>query len=115
MTSIQYQVAQMIKFLEHKDIKGAMEAVVKLEADGVGIDFFIKEVIQTLHNTLLFKAGVASASESRELVMETSKLEMGEIKKLIELLSEAHADLKYAHSSSFEGFLIRMLVPFCLP
>ena len=96
VASVQYQVAQMIKFLEIKDTKSALESVAKLESDGVSMDFFIKEIIQTLHNTLLFKVGVTSIGKNLELTMETSKLEMGEIKKLIEILSEAYSQLKYA-------------------
>jgi DNA polymerase III gamma/tau subunit len=53
-------------------------------------------LIETLHNSLLFKAGVESAAGSMALTIDNLKLEIGEIKRLIELLSEAKNELKYA-------------------
>jgi len=48
-----------------------------------------------LHNSLLYKAGVETISGTG-LVLDNSKLEIPQIKSLIELLSQAKSELKYA-------------------
>jgi len=96
IVSMQYQIAQMIKSLEDKDTKNALEMVIKLTNEGVEMEYFIQRLIETLHNGLLFKVGVEFAEETPALIMDNSKLEISGIKKLIELLSEAKSELKYA-------------------
>ncbi|MDO8583384.1 MAG: DNA polymerase III subunit gamma/tau [bacterium] len=94
ISSIQYQIAQMIRNLENKDIKAALEGVAKLTNEGIEMGNFLQSLIENLHNILLAKAGVVGSSQLSEDF--AAKLEMGEIKKLIELLSKAHSELKYA-------------------
>ena len=93
ISSVQHQVVQLIKNLESKDTKSALKTVAKLVNDGIDLGHFIEELINTLHSDLLFKAGVAQNSEFR---IQNSELEMEDLKKLIELLSKAHGELKYA-------------------
>ena len=95
ISSVQYQIVQLIKNLESKDIKSAFTTVAKLTEDGVEMSHFIEELINTLHNNLLFKVGVNSVQNS-EFRIENLKLEIEDMKKLIELLSKAYGELKYA-------------------
>jgi hypothetical protein len=57
--------------------------------------YFMQILIETLHNSLLYKAGVETISGTG-LVLDNSKLEIPQIKSLIELLSQAKSELKYA-------------------
>lgn len=89
IASLQYKIAQMIKSLEDKDTKSGLKTVAKLVSEGVEMGHFMQGLIETLHNSLLLKAGVESIGQN-------SKLEIPELKRLIELLSEAKGELKYA-------------------
>jgi len=95
IASIQYKIAQIIKSLENKDTKGGLEIVAKLTNEGAEMGNFMQILIETLHNSLLFKVGVESAL-GNSLTIDDLKLEVGEIKRLIELLSEAKSDLRHA-------------------
>jgi len=96
IAGIAYQVGSMIKNLENRDTKSALENVSKLTGRGVEMGHFMQKLIETLHNNLLFKAGIDSAMQNLEFKVESSKLEMQNLKRLIELLSKAHSELKYA-------------------
>ncbi len=93
ISSIEYQVAQMIKYFQDKNTKSALEAVAKLTNEGIDLAHFMQGLIGTLHNILLFKAGVSMNSE---FIIHNSELTIEQIKKLIEMLSSARSDLKYA-------------------
>jgi DNA polymerase III subunit gamma/tau len=95
IASTQYRIAQTIKYLEEKDIKNALDVVRKLVSEGVEMGYFMQNLIETLHNSLLYKAGVEIVPGAG-LALDNSKLEVPQIKQLIELLSEAKSDLKYA-------------------
>jgi len=95
VASTQYQIAQMIRFLEDRDVKGALGAIAKLENEGIEMEYFMQGLIEALHNSLLLKIGVENTSGSG-LTLDNLKLEIPEIKKLINLLSEARSELKYA-------------------
>jgi DNA polymerase III subunit gamma/tau len=95
VASTQYQIAQMIKSLENRDVKSAFGVVAKLTGEGVEMGYFMQILIETLHNSLLLKAGV-EVVPGAGLVLDNSKLAISEIKRLIELLSEAKSELKYA-------------------
>jgi DNA polymerase-3 subunit gamma/tau len=96
IASTQYKIAQMIKAMENKNIKNGFEIVGKLVNEGVEMGNFMQGLIETLHNSLLFKVGIEVASGSSALTVDNLKLEVGEIKKLIQLLSQAKSELKYA-------------------
>jgi len=96
IASTQYRIAQIIKAFENKDIKNGFEIVGKLISEGVEMGNFMQGLIETLHNSLLFKVGVEVALGSSALTVDNLKLEVGEIKKLIQLLSQAKSELKYA-------------------
>ncbi|MDZ4228392.1 MAG: hypothetical protein U1E54_04050, partial [Candidatus Levybacteria bacterium] len=95
IASMQYQIAQMIRSLENKETKSALESVAKLANEGIEMGYFMQALIETLHNNLLLKVGV-DLKETSGFKIENSKMEIGEIKRLIELLSKAHGELKYA-------------------
>jgi DNA polymerase III subunit gamma/tau len=95
IASTQYQIAQIIKSLENKDVKSGFDVIAKLTSEGVEMGYFMQGLIETLHNSLLHKAGVENILGTG-LILDNSKLEIFEIKKLIELLSEAKNELKFA-------------------
>jgi len=95
IASVQYQIAQMIKSLEEKDTKNALGIIAKLTSEGVEMGHFMQGLIETLHNSLLLKVGI-ELSENSGFTIGDSKLEISEMKKLIELLSQAKSELKYA-------------------
>jgi len=95
IASIQYQIAQMIKSLEEKDTKSALGIIAKLTSEGIEMGHFMQGLIETLHNSLLLKVGIEVA-ENSTFTIDDSKLEISEMKKLIELLSQARSELKYA-------------------
>jgi DNA polymerase-3 subunit gamma/tau len=92
----QYRIAQIIKAMENKDVKNGLEVINKLVQEGIEMGNFMQGLIETLHNSLLSKAGVEVISGSSTFTVDNLKLEIGEIKKLIELLSQAKSELKYA-------------------
>ena len=98
VSSIEYQTTQLIYYLEGKDTKSALGIVSKLAEDGVEMGYFMQSLIETLHKNLLFKAGVENSPlrlASQDFVGQ-AKLEMQDLKRLIELLSKAFSELKYA-------------------
>lgn len=96
IASVQYKVAQMIKVFEDRDIKGGLELVAKLVSEGIEINYFMQGLIETLHNSMLSKAGVEFTTGNVALTIDSLKLRIEEIKKIIKLLSEAKSELKYA-------------------
>jgi DNA polymerase-3 subunit gamma/tau len=92
----QYRIAQIIKAMENKDVKNGLEVINKLVQEGIEMGNFMQGLIETLHNSLLSKAGVEVIAGSSTFTVDNLKLEIGEIKKLIELLSQAKSELKYA-------------------
>ncbi|MBF8250219.1 MAG: polymerase subunit gamma/tau [Candidatus Levybacteria bacterium] len=96
IASLQYQIARMIKSLEDKDTTTGLEIVAKLANEGMEMGYFMQGLIEVLHSGLLSKAGVGFAAENAPLIMDNSKLEIAEIKRLIELLAKAKSELKYA-------------------
>ena len=96
IAGIQYKIAQMIRSLEEKDAKSGLKVVAKLASEGVEVGHFMQGLIEALHNSLLFKIGVEFVHGNSALAIDNSKLEISEIKKLIELLSTAKSELKYA-------------------
>ncbi len=95
ISSIEYQIAQLIRYFEEKDTKSALEIVSKLVESGVDMNHFIQELILSLHNSLLLRAGIQSSPQRLGFAGQ-AKLEMQDLKRLIELLSKAHSELKYA-------------------
>jgi len=93
VSSIKYYVGKMLKCLEEKDTKGGLEQVLKLTEQGIDMKFFIEELIQALHSLLLQKVGI---KDGPELEVQSLDFDINGIKRLVELLSKAHGELKYA-------------------
>jgi len=60
---------------------------------GVDMKYFLEQLISELHQMLLVEIGV---NGSPKLEVRSYKLEVNDIKELVELLAKAHAELKYA-------------------
>jgi DNA polymerase-3 subunit gamma/tau len=91
ISSIEYQIAELIRCLEEKDTKSSLMIVSKIVEDGIEMGYFIEELINKLHSLMLAKIGVGE-----KLEIGNWKLEIGELKRLIEMLSKAASELKYA-------------------
>lgn len=96
IVNIQNQVESMIRHFENRDTKSSLKNVSKLTGGEVEMGHFMQKIIETLHNNLLFKAGVESAMQNSEFGIHNLGLTIEQIKRLIELLSKAHSELKYA-------------------
>lgn len=85
-------VLTMFDSLEGKDVKGCLEIVEKVVNQGIDIKYFLQELMQVLHDMMLFSFGIRSSEvKNRKL-----KLEIDEMKYLFELLSKAYQEMKYA-------------------
>lgn len=89
IVNIDSKVKQMIQNLENKDTKKGLKLVSVLFDEGVEMEYFLKELIRILHEHLLYKIGITDRPMAE-------KLEIEDTKKLIELLSKAYLELKYA-------------------
>ncbi|MDP2649230.1 MAG: DNA polymerase III subunit gamma/tau [bacterium] len=93
VSGIKYQVEQMIESLVQKDVKNALKMVSGIVGQGMDIKYFITRMIDILHQDLLSKAGVVRNQESG---IRNQEFTMEEIKKLIELLTKAYGEIKFA-------------------
>jgi len=91
ISSIKYHVSGLITAMATKDTKKGLELIAKLAKQGVDMKYFIEELINDLHKFLLIKMGIGENPG-----FKNSELGVGEIKTLIELLSKANSELKYA-------------------
>ncbi len=89
VSSIKYQVDGLLKVLSQKDTKAGLQVVEALVESGIDIKYFIEQCIDELHLQLLVRVGVKNSKLQGDLNIE-------EIKKLVELLSKAHGEIKYA-------------------
>ncbi|MEK7534277.1 MAG: DNA polymerase III subunit gamma/tau [Patescibacteria group bacterium] len=91
-TSIAYLVEEMISFLRKPtNTKEAFSLIDKLIKQGVDMKYFIEQLIDDLHSNLLLDVGVIE-TDKFPLINLTAE----EIKPLIELLTKAYLDMKYA-------------------
>ena len=89
ISSAQYKISTIIKSLGEKDTKKALETVAELVNDGIEMKYFMEELINKLHSLMLAKIGIGEESENYNL-------EISELKILIEMVSKAASELKYA-------------------
>ena len=90
LTSVDKKITDLLLFLKEKDSQKAFKLVSELMESGVDIKYFLEQVINKLHFALLEKVGVLEESSTG------LKLEIGEIKKLVDLFSQAHLETKFA-------------------
>ena len=93
VSSINYILSEMLESLAAKDTKSSLQLVHRAIEQGIDMKYFIEQLISELHEMLLVEIGV---NGSEKLEVRSYKLEVEEIKELIELLSRAHGELKYA-------------------
>ena len=80
---------QFIDALMERNAKKGLEIISKISKQGVDFKFFIEKLLNSFHLMLLQKLGaIDSKSEN--------SFEVSEIKKLLELLSIAHSETKFA-------------------
>ena len=91
--NIKHQISQMVKFLSDRDSQEGLRLVSKLIEQGADIKYFLEQLISELHQMLLVEVG---AIEKSKIKNQKSKISVEEIKKLVELLSRAYGELKYA-------------------
>lgn len=93
------QISKMIEQLSENDTKGALRVVSEVINQGTDMKYFIEQMINELHEELLIKVGIEKDSRLINPSLRgehDSKLTIEDIKKLVELLTKAHSELKYA-------------------
>lgn len=90
VTSVSNKIAELLLALEAKDMQKGITIVSTLSDEGIDIPYFVSELITTLHGIFLRRVGLETD------VAVASKLELEEIKSLLQLFSSASAEVKYA-------------------
>jgi DNA polymerase-3 subunit gamma/tau len=90
LTSVEKQITDLLSHLKEKDSQKAFKLVADLMETGVDVKYFLEQLINKLHLSLLEKVGVFEKSD------KSSGLEIHEIKKLVDLFSKAYLDTKYS-------------------
>ncbi|MDP3726994.1 MAG: DNA polymerase III subunit gamma/tau [bacterium] len=89
ISNIKYQIAEMLEVLAKKDVKAGLKLTSKIVEQGLDMKYFLEQLINVFHGELLIKVGIEGSESDSEFTLE-------EIKRLIELLTRAHSELKYA-------------------
>jgi len=87
--SIESRVLELLKYLEEKNTKKALELISKLVKEGIEIKHFIAQLINKLHNELLIKTQVLNDKT-------ITTFNILEILRLIELLTRANSQIKFS-------------------
>lgn len=90
ISNIKYQLSQMLSFLAEKDAKAGLKLTAKIVEQGLDIKYFLEQLINSLHEDLLVAIGVEEARGP------AARFSVEETKNLIELLTRAYSELKYA-------------------
>lgn len=89
ITSIKNQVSQMITIFSNRQAKEGLNFINGLVSEGVNMKFFIEELVSDVHKIMLSRVGVGE-------VKDDFKLKIEEIKELMQILTRAYGELKYA-------------------
>lgn len=87
-----HYVVSILSALQSHDAKAGLESVVKIVEQGGDIKFVIEQLINALHETLLADIGV----KKQETNSKKQDFSIEEIKELVQLLTRAHGEIKYA-------------------
>ena len=87
------QISETIECLSERDTKKGLQLVSKLVDQGVDMKYFIEQLISELHQMLLAEVG---AIEISNIKYQKSNMSVEQIKELVELLTRAYGELKYA-------------------
>jgi len=90
LTSVEKQITDLLFYLKEKDSQKAFKLVADLMETGVDVKYFLGQLINKLHLSLLEKVGVSEKSD------KSIELEIYEIKILVDLFSKAYLDTKSA-------------------
>ncbi len=92
VSSIKYFVFSMVESLAAKDVNQGLQIIDKLVSQGLDVKYFLQQIIEVLHRMLLKQIDTQNIAFD----IPDTKLTLGEIKVLFEILSKAHNDMKYA-------------------
>lgn len=90
MSSVAKKLEELVGYCETGNLKGAMGVIAIALDEGVDMLYFQAEFLNVLHNLLLSRVGVVIDSPV------TSELSLSDIRSLLELVSKAGFDMKYA-------------------
>lgn len=93
VSSISYQVSEMVEILSKKDAKAGITLIGNLVEQGADVKYFLEQLIESLHILLLEKVGVKTGDAKQ---VTSNKLEIEDIKILFELLTKAASDMRSA-------------------
>jgi DNA polymerase III subunit gamma/tau len=89
LLSTEQKVGHLLRYLEEKNSKKALELIGQLSKDGVDAKFFLEQLINKLHEELLIKAKVLQQEP-------TTNFSLDEITVLIETLVKANLEIKFS-------------------
>lgn len=89
------EVKKFLKILYEKNTKAALEEIVRLSQNGINARFVVEEILNTLHNLLLFQFQIDRELAPVEL---TDKFSKNEITGLVKLFSRVYIELKSANN-----------------
>ena len=92
MSGIRQQVIEILTFMSVRNTRDGLKLVSSLVGRGVDMKYFAEQMINQLHLLLLSKLGVEQEADKN---IPDLKFTVEEIKKLVELLAKAYADIKY--------------------
>lgn len=92
VSSILYLVSSMLDVLIKKDTKSGLEIVKELGEKGIDIKYFIQQLMEQLHGSLLVKMSIPN---TKHQILNT-ELEIDDIRVLFELLTKANSEIKTA-------------------
>lgn len=104
-SSIEKNTRDIREFLYNKNAKGALQLVSDLNKEGLDVKYFLEQLIEDLHGELLLE--VMGTDGNKELIFSVQDL-----KKLLNLLTTAHQEIKYAVIPSLP--LELAIVEYCL-
>ncbi|OGH52486.1 MAG: DNA polymerase III, subunit gamma and tau [Candidatus Levybacteria bacterium RIFCSPLOWO2_12_FULL_37_7] len=91
VASIKYYVENIVSHLKNKDTKFALSTVEDVIEKGTDIKYFLEQLISKLHVDLLMQVGVETETRNKK-----QEMSIEDIKRLVELFSKAHQELRYA-------------------
>jgi DNA polymerase III subunit gamma/tau len=89
LLSTEQRISALLKLLEEKNAKKALDLVGKLHQDGIEIKYFIEQLINKLHEELLIKAQALNQEPITNLPIE-------EITRLIEIIVRANLEIRFS-------------------
>lgn len=89
VSNISSHIENMRELLRSRRLKTALELVADLNEQGIDSKYFVEQLIEDLHGQLIFQIVESKGNIPNDFTV-------GELKKLITLLTKAHQEIKYA-------------------